>query len=171
MKIDSEKRPNYTSLTEVEVERSILHYKGIYILNNICNIAFGSLFILFGKLCISFMMILSFFACVRAYKYLDYTSYTFLIVTVIACLFFLVPMLIIMSSLYDISKNLSRSLSPQISNMRDKKSKKVLEAQLKSCIVIRCRVGNLYYMEAKAKLTAFHNIVNGIVFLLVNVKV
>ena len=116
------------------------------------------------------MMVLCFFSCFRAYKYLDYVSYTFLVVFVITCSLFIVPISTVMSSLYDISKDMTWNLSPHISKIMDKKTKQILDGQLKSCCVIRCRVGNLYYMEAKAKLTTFHNIVNGIVFLMVNVK-
>jgi hypothetical protein len=42
--------------------------------------------------------------------------------------------------------------------------------QIESCQLIRCQVGGLYYMEAKAKLTLIHQVVNGVVYLLVNVK-
>ena len=48
---------------------------------------------------------------------------------------------------------------------------KILKGQLKSCALIRCQIGNLYHMEAAAKLTMIDNVVNGIVFLLVNVNV
>ena len=164
------KRPISHSLTPTQVETNIIHYKGIYILNNICNIAFGSHFIPCSKLNIIIMMILCLFSCLRAYEYLDYISYTFLVVMVITGILFIVPISIVMSSLYDISKDMTWNLKPHISRIMDKEAKRFLDRQLKSCGVIRCRVGNLYYMEAKAKLTTLDNIVNGIVFLMVNVK-
>ena len=72
--------------------------------------------------------------------------------------------------MYEMSKDFPENLTTQISRITDKKTKKILDGQLQSCFLIRCRVGNLYHMEAGAKLTMLHNLVNGVVFLMVNVK-
>jgi len=43
--------------------------------------------------------------------------------------------------------------------------------ELKSCPLIRCKVGGLYHMESKAKLTLIQKVINGLKYLLVNVRV
>ena len=138
-------------------------------LNNNFNRAFGMVFIPFIKLSASNVFILGFFACVRLNKYMDYISYTFVLVLTLSCFILIFPISIIMSSLYNISKDFSRNLSTQI-RKTVKDTKRYLESQLKSCSYIHCRVGSLYHMEAQAKLTLLHYIINGGVFLLVNVK-
>ena len=75
-----------------------------------------------------------------------------------------------MSSMFDISSKFYLRLSPTIQLVPDPKAKGILERQLKSCPIIRCQVGNFYYMEAQAKLTVVHNILNGVMFLIVNTK-
>jgi len=83
----------------------------------------------------------------------------------------LIPTTIVMSSLYKTSKNFIRSLKPCIIKLDDTiHLKEVFKRQLISCALIRCEVGGLYYMESKAKLTVVHKLVNGLKYLLVNVR-
>jgi len=74
-----------------------------------------------------------------------------------------------MSSLYDTSVVFQQNIRHAIKSTVDEKLRKYLERQQDSCYLICCQVGNLYHMEAKAKLTLLQNIVNGVVFMLVNV--
>jgi len=77
-----------------------------------------------------------------------------------------------MSSVYRTSKQFIRNLSECIWQLdsNDKLDKQMLQRQLNSCNLIRSQVGGLYYMESKAKLTLVHKVVNGLKYLLVNVK-
>ena len=155
---------------DFQIERYIIYYRGIFMLNRDCNLTFGRLYFPFMKLGIITLFIVSFFACARIYQYMDIISYMFMVTVLGASLMLLVPISIIMSSLYDISKDFSRNLSPCIYTVAEIRSQKVLTNMLQSCGVIRSQVGNLYHMEAKAKLTMLGNVVDGVVFLLVNVK-
>ena len=139
-------------------------------MNRDCNMAFGKLYFPFMKLGMITLYIVSFFACVRIYEYLDIISYIFLVTVVATCSMLLIPMAIIMSKLYDTSKDFSRNMSPRICSVTEINSKRILTSKLKSCALIRSQIGNLYHMESEAKLTMLNNAVNGVVFLLVNVK-
>ena len=75
-----------------------------------------------------------------------------------------------MSSLYDMSLVFSTNMSQQIRGMANKKKRRVLEAQLTACPLIRCELGGLFHMESEAKLTMLHHVINGVVFLMVNFK-
>ena len=81
-----------------------------------------------------------------------------------------------MSNMFDMSQKFSKNMSCLIScvfasaSAADKKANQIQKSELKACQLIRCSVGSLYHMEAKAKLTLIHNVVNGVVFLLVNIK-
>jgi len=81
----------------------------------------------------------------------------------------IIPMSIIMSRMFDISAQFKQKLLPCIQMIGDKKIRKIIEGQLEACSLIRCSIGGLYHMEAQAKLTLLQNMVNGVVWLLVNV--
>ena len=151
------------------IRNCLVHYKGIYILNDNYNVAFGKIIIPFIKLGLILAFTMAFFAAVRLSENLDGLS--LLLVSLISFTYAIVmpTSAIVMSSLYDISKKFSRNLSPAIQLVPRKKIRQILERQMKSCLLIRCQVGNTYHMEAKAKLTMIQNVVNGVVFLLVNV--
>ena len=115
-------------------------------------------------------VVLSFFACVRLYKELEIASLVLVILTLIVCILLITPISLVMSSMFDVSSKLHHNLSFLIKIIPDSKMKRILDRQLQACPLIRCQVGNFYHMESKAKLTVIHIVLNGIVFLLVNVK-
>ena len=149
----------------------ILHYKGIHILSSAWNVAFGKIIVPVMKLEIIIIFILSFFACSRLYQCLDLFVSLFGATCIIASLVMLVPMALVMSSLYAISCTFKQNLFPRIHLTDRKETERILKGELESCGLIRCHVGSLYHMEAKAKLTMIDHVVNGIVFLLVNINV
>ena len=158
-------------LPSPSIERWIFHYKGIFIINNLCCIAFGTILVPFLKTLVIIGFILCFFACVRLFNYLDLISLAFVVAVSLLSAGSVVPMALAMSSMYDISQTFSQNVSnTSIRYVEDRKAEAILKKQLKSCAVIRFNVGGLYHMEAKAKLTMVHHVVNGIVFLLVNAK-
>ena len=152
------------------IERCISHYKGIYIMSNDANLAFGMIVVTFIKLSVISTFMISVFAKIRLAQSLDGFSLTFLTGAMLTALFILIPISIIMSSLYSISLHFSSNLSEQIRLVTQKKSKRILAGKLKSCSLIRVKVGNLYHMEARAKLTVLHCLAKGVVVLLVNIK-
>ena len=158
-----------SSLSAVEVGSCILHYRGVYILSNGFNRAFGTVFVPLIKLSTITIFILCFFGCIRLFSKLSLIALAYIGIIAVTSVILLVPVLLVMSSLYDMSQEFSKNLSLQIRQVEGKKCKKILETHLKSCQAIRCQVGNLYHMEAEAKLTTLHNVINGLVCLLVNV--
>jgi len=149
----------------------IMHYRGIQLLNQDFNKSFGTFIVPSLKLTLLFVTILSFFAVVR----LSHGMYVLLnvmmpIFTIIGIgLLFLVSAN--MSSLFDISEQFKRNCFRNIELISDKKARIHFMGQLKACSLIRGQVGSLYHMEARAKLTLIQHLVNGLVFVLVNVKV
>ena len=156
--------------TKETVQTWILHYRGIYILNNTCNKAFGKILFPFFKMCIVIIIILSFYACVRLYEFLDIFSMVFVGILVFTSSVLIAPIASVTSSLYTISQTFSQNLKPKLRFTGSEQTERVLKQRLRSCPIIRCQVGTLYFMESSAKLTLIQNVVNGIVFLLVNTK-
>jgi len=149
----------------------ILHYQGIDILSKDFNMAFGRLVVPFLKLSLVILFVTSFSSIVRLWSQLNILSILMLFIMVIGSSTTVIPASIMMSSLFDKSTQFQRNTSTAfVDRIPDRKEKKILRGHLKACPVIRCQVGNLYHMEAKAKLTLLHHAVNGMVYMLVNVK-
>jgi len=132
------------------------------------NIAFGAFFLPCLKFVVLTGLVISSFTLIRLQDELNTLS-SFLIPTIFASTVILsVPTSMVMSSLYELSEGFGKMLTPCIHQCTGTKAREYFEFQLSSCPNIRCKVGNMYYMEAEAKLTMFNNVVNGLVFLLVN---
>jgi len=156
--------------TNFDEEAPILHYRGIYILNKSFNVAFGTLVIPVTKLFLIIVFVFTFFVLLRLWSLLNAFSITMMVVVNVSAGCLLLPTSIIMSSLYDASAQFKKNMLLNIELIPDKMARIFTYRQLKSCSLVRCEVGGLYYMEAKAKLTLLHNVVNGVVFLLVNIQ-
>jgi len=135
------------------------------------NLVFGQLVVPFIKLCLIVAFVVSFVTVVRLHKYLDVVSLVMISTMVWTTILDLFPTAIIMSKLYDVSQKFSWNVSERCRPIALQTDRLFLKMQIESCQLIRCQVGGLYYMEAKAKLTLIHQMVNGVVYLLVNVKV
>jgi len=122
------------------------------------------------KLGIIIVFVLSFFALARLTSVLDFLAFSLLLSSWISS-GIIVPLSIILSSLFDISSQFQTNNLAIAQNIIGKNVKKQKQSEIKSCLPIRCEVGNMYYMEAKAKLRLLQHAVSGIVFLLVNVRV
>ena len=113
---------------------------------------------------------LSFFTAVLLYKELELISLLMVVsLTIIPCVL-LGPISIVMSRVFDLSSNFSFNLSSKVHQITEKRHGKILKQQLKSCPIIRCQIGNFYHMEAKAKLTTMHRMLDAVAFLLINFK-
>jgi len=71
---------------------------------------------------------------------------------------------------FDISEQFQRNFAPNISKVLDKPIRPCNIGQLRACSLIRGQVGSLYQIEAMAKLTLIQHMINGLEFILVNVK-
>ena len=145
------------------------HYRGIYILNEDFNMAFGTLFIPAIKLMFCLCFIACFVAVVRFWSDLGALTYTTLFIGTVSDALLLVPISTMMSSLFDTSTQFQHNLMKTVNIISDPKARKYWKLVLESCPVVRCKVGNMYYMESMAKLTMFQQIVNGVMTLPVNV--
>jgi len=150
-------------------EKCILYYRAIYILSNEFNSAFGILFIPMVKLALIGVAMLSFFALIIFWDVMDIVGLGTIIFVLFNSIFLLIPVSIIMSGLYGSSVIFRHNLQNYVQLINNKKTRKYYETLLKSCPIIRCQIGSFYHMEAKAKLTLLQHVVNGVVFLLVNV--
>jgi len=157
-----------TNEDKMTPEGIIMHYRGIYLLNQEFNFGFGKIFVPCLKILLIFVFISCLFAVVRFRTDLDGLSLTMISITLVTSASLTIPISIIMSSLYSASSQFKQHMIPVLSKISDKTVRKHIEGQLKSCPLIRCQVGNLYHMEAKAKLTMLEHVVNGYVFLMVN---
>jgi len=140
------------------------------LINQEVNVAFGSLYIPFMKFLVLLGLIVSFFAIVRLRAELDGITAFLIPATFAATVILVVPISMVMSRMYELSKNFKLVLAPKIRELTKKKTLYYLQYKMESCSLIRCKVGNMYYMEAQAKLTMLDHVVNGLVFLLVNTK-
>ena len=155
----------------IQIQDLISCYRGIYLINNSFNNTFGKLCMPLFKMTLVLAFVTSVFAFVRLYQHLGVLSFILVTGIMSTVPLLVIPMSIVMSSLYDISSKFNRNISIRTHRIgANQNRKRVLEGQLKSCLLIRCQVGNFYYMEAQAKLTLVHNVLNGIVFLMVNAK-
>jgi len=160
-----------TSLNHsINLRRLVHHYRGIYIFNEDFNTAFGSLFIPVCKSALGLAFIVSFVAVVRLWSDMNALSCTMVFAVSITTAFLLVPISAIMSSLFDTSSQLKHNAMEIVNTILDPKYRKYWKLVFESCPVVRCKVGGLYYMEAKAKLTLFQQLINAVVTLLVNVS-
>jgi len=136
-----------------------------------CNLVFGQIIVPSAKLMLMVVFTVSFFALFRLYKRLEMLSLILIAPVTVLQLLILIPMTLVISSLYGTSKKFTRNMAQSIRELDETaRNKKKLQLELKSCNLIRCKVGGMYYMEAKAKLTTLHKVVNGLKYLLVNVK-
>jgi len=134
------------------------------------NIAFGTLFIPAIKLDVLIGLVISSFAVIRLRDELDALSSFLMHAILISTVVLIIPITMVLSSTYQISQQFNQALYPTRERITDRRTRDYFERQLKSCMLIRCKVGNMYYMEARAKLTMVDHTVNGLVCLLVNTK-
>jgi len=139
-------------------------------LNHDFNLCFGRLIIPCIKLSLIFVFVFAFFAMVRLRRELDLVSFAFVSVAALTAAALGFPISIITSSLFDYSSKFKQHMLPCLDLLSNKLERKHAEGQVRACQLIRYQVGNLYHMEAKAKLTLIHEVVNFVVFLFVNVQ-
>ena len=156
-----------------KIKRCLLYYKGLYMMSIDSNKVFGNLIVPFLKSALIGAFIISFFASVIFFRTANGFSALGFSVTsyiCISCIIFLTPFSNTISGLFDISAQRFRNIYPKIQLVADKKTKQILNRELRSCATVCCQVGGLYHMEAVSKLTMLGGMVNGVAFLLINMK-
>jgi len=113
----------------------------------------------------------TFFTIFRYFEQLNSLSLTLVALVAATTLMLLIPMSFVMSSMFKMSIQFPRNLGPRPRRANQLIYSQIFQRQLLSCIPVRCQVGGMYYMETNAKLTVIHKVVNGLKYLLVNIKV
>jgi len=152
------------------IRRCILYYRGIFILNNDFNVVYGSLVIPYLKFILSVVIVVGMFALIRLHNAMGTFSLVLAGTMVCCSVLFLVPIAIVMSSMYKISTQFSRTLRLKVETLPNRRERLVYRRDLRSSQLIRCKIGKLYHMESKAKLTWVQKLVNGTKYILVNFK-
>ncbi len=147
--------------------RCLRVYKCCYILNHLSNISFGRVLVPGGKLVLITLITFSLFAILRLYRELDLFSLWLATALCINGGCILVPGVVLTSTLYKYSSQFQRNVLEASRRLSTKRAGLVLAKEVQACQLIRSEVGGLYHMEARAKLTICHSIVNGLVLLLV----
>jgi len=162
------------SAAEDHISSCISYYRGVYLLNENSNVAFGKVFIPWMKLVVLLGMIVTSFAIIRLRADLDAISSFLMPAALIGSLTLIVPITMVMSSTCRISEKFRQSLTSDRYHLDElrlrARNRNYFDRLLRSCSLIRCKVGNMYHMEAQAKLTMLDRTVNGLVYLLVNSK-
>ncbi len=154
----------------ISPRRCIRVYKCCFLLNNLSNITFGRLLVPGLKFVFTALIIGSLFSLLRFFGELDLYTLGFIVPLYVGSAGILVPAAVLTSALYRYSSQFQRNVLAASRGWKTKKMQLVLAKDIRACQLIRCEVGGLYHMEAKAKLTLAHSIVNGLVFLLVQHK-
>ena len=146
-----------------------MYYRGVYMVNECMNRAFGILLIPCLKLIVLLGFIVSSYAIIRFRGILDAFSLVLIPASMIASAILIVPIALVMSSTYESSQKFRSIVSASFLQLEVGGIKKqYFERLVKTCALVSCKIGNMYYMEAQAKLTMLDLTVNGLVFLLVN---
>ena len=138
--------------------------------NNEFNRVFGTIVIPFLKFALMLIFVSAVFVCARLFKSISLIPLAFAAILSFTTMALLVPTSIVMSRMFDLSLNFRMILFSETLQITEKNTRRILEASLESCPLVRCKIGSWYYMEAKAKLTILHNILNGLAYLLINAK-
>jgi hypothetical protein len=155
----------------VPVDQCQKVYKSAFLLNRLNDAGLGRLFIPAGKAMILLVYInVPIVALFFYWNQLDIiTIFTFLSVLAVT-----VPILVtrstIMSAIYDISSKFQRNMHQKIQGCGNKAMRKAWSKDLRSYQIVRCRIGNFYYMEGKTKLVLVNTILNVFVFMVVQRK-
>jgi len=154
-----------------DIERCISMYQRIYSFNNLCNTIYGSAVIPTCKGALMIAFIIFFFGSARLHEELDFLTLAFAIVVFSTSFIMICTMSIVLSSLYEISTVFKPNIGIRIQKLSQPLDKKILNRELKACQTMSCQVGSLHHMEAEAKLTLADSLINGVAWLLINVKV
>ena len=150
---------------------SIVVYQRIRLLNDLHNDAFGSLFVLATKMGAVFALYISVAAItfLRSAVAPILLGAFFLYMSTILLVIF--PGALMMSQVYIISSSFNLKVERCLISIHNcAQEKHQLKRTLKSLPVMKSKVGNLYHMESKAKLTLLDNIARGIAFMLITSK-
>jgi len=142
----------------------------LHLLTNLCNVTFGTLFIPAQKFIISQALVMAFSFLVAFYAEFDLLAVLFVGEISMVFPFFLISPALIMSSVFDTSLVFRERMKERISSTENRKEFTYYSKRIRAMRPLRCQVGNLYHMEARAKLTLLDSVIHEIVFILLLIK-
>jgi len=140
-------------------------YRSIRLLNDLHNIAFGSLFLPTVKLITLSILFISSYATIKLRSVMSPVVFAFFLVYMLDVLIAIFPSAVIMSKIFHLSSQFRIQQTNNL-NLLPPISRRDLQRQLKSFPTLKCQVGPFYHMEGKAKLTLADNMTHGITFML-----
>jgi len=149
----------------VAIHKCLTIYRAFFLLNNLCNIVYGTLIIVCLKLIAGVVVCFVVFGLIRMGDRLDPFSYSFLAILLVLGLVFLSVISTFISIIATTSEKRHKSWSLLIQDLPTYKQAEV-KRSIKSLHSIRCTAGGLYHIEASTKLSYLDIVINGIVFAL-----
>lgn len=138
-------------------------YRACQILNKLCNVVYGTLSILVVKINLGLLITASTVALIRFIDRLDYISIAYVSCLLVAGLIF-TPLAGQVISLISITScTVDKSLPGLVTKINLPNEREVQSRSVESLPLISSKLGNLYKMDATAKLTFVDSLVNGIV--------
>jgi len=140
-------------------------YRFIRLLNDLHNIAFGSLFVPIIKLICFLVLFVSTYATFKLRSVMSPVVFSFFLVYMLNVFVATFPGAVIMSKIFYLSSQFQIQQAgrftrlPQISGLG-------VQRQLRSFPTLQSQVGPFYHMEGKAKLALADNMTHGIAFML-----
>lgn len=149
--------------------RCISVYRAVKLLNDLHNIAFGSIFIPLLKLGLVMAIMVTAFGVIRLRNEFSTPVYVIFVLYFVTELIMLIPGTALMSLVYDITIPFQRNIWNNFTeNEQSDKEREAIRRILRSLPFLKCGIGSFYHMEGRAKLTLGDNLANGIAYCLVS---
>jgi len=142
-------------------------YRSIRLLNDLHNIAFGSLFVPIVKLLALLALFISTYATVKLRSFMHPVVFGFFLNYMIDIILVTIPSAVAMSKIFHLSSQFHMQQAQRL-HLLPRISRKDLQRQLKSLPTLKSQVGPFYHMEGRAKLALADNMTHGIAFMLLS---
>jgi len=160
--------PNRPAFNEKLIPECYLSvYKSIRVMNDLHNAAFGSLFFPVWKLCGVLAFPISAYCTIKLGTSMGSALFGFFHLYFIAILVIIVPGAMLMSEIYKLSSEFHRNVQQAVIKRLGKENLVIFQ-QLRAVPELKCKIGEFYYMEGKAKLTLADNLTRGVSFMLLS---
>lgn len=153
---------------ENSFQRSIRVYKHTQLLNKLYNIVFGRIFVPAAKVIILIGLFILSYCIVKLRAYMSTPMLLVFILDAFTASTLILPGALTMSLVYSTSREFYKNVSRNLESAKCARTKLFYRKKLISMPELKCNVGNLYYMESKAKLTLADTMINGVCFMLLS---
>jgi len=141
----------WPKLSELVYHDCVHVYRCMQLFTQLLNKAYGSIFLPCSKLVMIFVTLLSVFSIIRLRAVLTPILYACFIFYFISAALLIPPGAILTSVVYNLASQFHRHVQE---NLRVNRAQGTLtKKELVALPLLKCTVGNFYYMEERAKLT------------------